>query len=75
MPLHVTSLRGEVASAQALLEHGATVNAQDRIHRTPLYQASKAWGRAVGTSRVVRVLLEHRADLKPGLWGDGDRTP
>ena len=62
MPLHMASLRGE-ASAQVLLEHGATVNAQNRIRRTRLYQASKRG--AVGSSRAVWVLLEHGADLKP----------
>jgi ankyrin repeat protein len=42
-----------------LLEHGADVNVQDKVGRTPLQYVSMN-----GTLEVVRLLLEHGADVK-----------
>jgi ankyrin repeat protein len=42
-----------------LLEHGADLNAQNRVGRTPLHRASFN-----GAVEVVRLLLEHGADVE-----------
>ena len=51
-----------VAKAKTVLEllkHGADVNAQDDVYRTPLHLASSTWN-----SDIVQILLERGADVK-----------
>jgi hemoglobin len=56
-PLHQAARRGHVSVAQALLEHGATVDARDAKEQTPLR-------RAVNCRQlpIVRLLVRHGAD-------------
>jgi hypothetical protein len=56
-PLHQAARRGSVSVAEALLDHGATVDARDARGQTPLR-------RAVNCRRlqVVRLLVRHGAD-------------
>jgi ankyrin repeat protein len=42
-----------------LLEHGADINAQNQIGRTPLH-----WASIKGALEVVRLLLEHGSDVE-----------
>ena len=53
---------------QALLEHGADVNAQDNDHKTPLFLAMR-----YRTPDIVRCLLEHGAN--PNLGNHEGKTP
>jgi truncated hemoglobin YjbI len=55
--LHQASRRGYVSVAQALLDHGATIDARDAAGQTPLR-------RAVNCRRlqIVRLLVRHGAD-------------
>jgi ankyrin repeat protein len=56
--LHQASRRGYVSVAQALLDHGATIDARGAREQTPLR-------RAVNCRRlqIVRLLVRHGADL------------
>ncbi|KAF0698806.1 Aste57867_10595 [Aphanomyces stellatus] len=51
-PLHWAAVRGQVAAARLLLEHGARVNAMDAWHRTPL-----TWACALNHVPLVQELL------------------
>jgi truncated hemoglobin YjbI len=56
-PLHQASRRGHVAVAQALLDHGATIDARDTKRETPLRRAVNC--RQI---EIVRLLVRHGAD-------------
>jgi hemoglobin len=56
-PLHQASRRGYVSVAQALLDHGATIDARDAKGQTPLRRAVNC--RQV---QIVRLLVRHGAD-------------
>ena len=55
--LHQAARRGHVSVAQALLDHGATIDARDARDQTPLRRAVNC--RQV---QIVRLLLRHGAD-------------
>jgi 26S proteasome non-ATPase regulatory subunit 10 len=57
-PLHQASRRGYVSLAQALLDHGATIDTRDAKEQTTLR-------RAVNCRRleIVRLLVQHGANL------------
>ena len=56
-PLHQAARRGYVSVAQALLNHGATIEARDAKGQTPLRRAVNC--RQIG---IVRLLVRHGAD-------------
>jgi hypothetical protein len=56
-PLHQAARRGDVQVAQALLDHGATIDARDAKQQTPLRRAVNC--RQV---QIVRLLVRHGAD-------------
>jgi ankyrin repeat protein len=55
--LHQASRRGYVSVAQALLDHGATIDARDAKEQTPLRRAVNC-----RQLRIVRLLVRHGAD-------------
>jgi truncated hemoglobin YjbI len=57
-PLHQAARRGCVSVAQALLDHGATIDARDAKEQTPLRRAVNCRQLA-----IVRLLVRHGADL------------
>jgi ankyrin repeat protein len=57
-PLHAAALLGHTAIAQCLLEHAASVNAQDTYHPTPLHRAVER-----GNLDVTQLLLGYGADV------------
>jgi ankyrin repeat protein len=59
-PLMTCSRSGNVAGVQALLEKGAAVNAKENLQD----QTALMWAVAERHPEVVRVLLEHGADLR-----------
>ena len=73
-PLHRASELGRVGAARVLLEHGGVyANARDANNATPLHLASdsKYWDE--GLLDVVRLLLQHGADIH--ARDDEGRTP
>jgi truncated hemoglobin YjbI len=56
-PLHQAARRGDVSVAQALLEHGATIDARDAKGQTPLRRAVNCQ-----QLEIVRLLVQHGAD-------------
>jgi ankyrin repeat protein len=56
--LHQAARRGNVAVVQALLEHGATINALDAKGQTPLRRAVNC-----RQLQIVRLLVRHGADI------------
>ena len=56
-PLHQAARRGYVSVAQALLDHGATVDTRDAKRQTPLRRAVNC--RQI---EIVRLLIRHGAD-------------
>ena len=65
-PLDIASRNRQFTAAQALLKHGANVDAGDRFGLTPLHQASRC-----GNHKVSRLLLEHGADVNSKTrWGE-----
>jgi ankyrin repeat protein len=56
-PLHQAARRGYVSVAQALLEHGATIDARDAKEQTPLRRAVNCW-----QLQIARLLVRHAAD-------------
>ena len=75
-PLHFAAMGGHVDAARALLEAGADPNAMSR-HRfvkvRPLHTAT-ALDISSGDPEIVRVLLEHGADVN-GRSDEGGFTP
>lgn len=59
--LHQAARRGNVSVAQALLEHGATIEARDAKEETPLRRAVNC--RQI---EIVRLLIRHGADPHVG---------
>jgi len=57
--LHQTSRRGYVSVAQALLDHGATIDVRDAKEQTPLRRAVNC-----RQLEIVRLLVRHGADPK-----------
>lgn len=66
--LHSAALRGDLQAAQALLDAGADVNAQDGRGRTPLHCAVDA-----NSPEMIRLLLERGAD--PTVVDNTNSTP
>jgi ankyrin repeat protein len=58
MPLHSAVAARHFAIAQALLEHGAEVNAKQQEGFTPLHEAAQN-----GQLEMVQLLLQHGADV------------
>jgi hemoglobin len=56
-PLHQAARRGYVSVAQALLDHGATIDVHDAKHETPLHRAVNCQ-----QIQIVRLLVQHGAD-------------
>lgn len=63
-PLHLASHCGKLDMVQLLLDHGASVNAEDNLLRTPLHHVT-AGEYAVEEDgvRVSRLLIERGADV------------
>ena len=57
-PLHLASEKGHVNTALVLIDHGASVMAQNAGEKTPLHLASQ-WGEL----EVARMLIERGADV------------
>jgi truncated hemoglobin YjbI len=57
--LHQAARRGYVSVAQALLDHGATIDARDAKGQTPLRRAVNC-----RQLQIVRLLVRHGADLR-----------
>jgi truncated hemoglobin YjbI len=58
-PLHQAARRGYVSVAQALLDHGATIEARDAKKETPLRRAVNC-----RQLEIVRLLVQHGADIR-----------
>jgi ankyrin repeat protein len=58
-PLHQAARRGFVSVAEALLDHGATINARDAKGQTPLRRAVNC-----RQLEIVRLLVQRGADPK-----------
>lgn len=67
-PLHSAVSRRQTLIAEALLAHGANVNARQQSGVTPLHQAAHN-----GQADMVRLLLAHGADLQARM--DDGQTP
>ena len=57
--MHQAARRGYVSVAQALLDHGATVDARDAKKETPLRRAVNC-----RQLEIVRLLVRHGADIR-----------
>jgi ankyrin repeat protein len=68
MPLHSAVAARQVAIAEALLKHGADVNARQAEGVTPLHQAAEC-----GQVEMIRLLLSYGAD--PMLTMNNWQTP
>jgi len=75
--LHLASAWGDFEAAHAFVEHGARLEARDRSGRTPLFAAVDETARRPrgwlapdyspdreGQLRIIRLLVEHGADLE-----------
>jgi ankyrin repeat protein len=67
-PLHSAVSRRQTLIAEALLAHGANVNARQQSGVTPLHQAAHN-----GQAEMVRLLLAHGADVQARM--DDGQTP
>lgn len=67
-PLHSAVSRRQTTIAEALLAHGANVNARQQAGVTPLHQAAHN-----GHAEMVKLLLAHGADVHARM--DDGRTP
>ncbi|HEX8772262.1 MAG TPA: ankyrin repeat domain-containing protein [Pyrinomonadaceae bacterium] len=67
-PLHSAVSRRQTMIAEALLAHGANVNARQESGVTPLHQAAHN-----GQAEMVRLLLAHGADVQARM--DDGQTP
>ena len=63
-PLHIASRNDQFTAAQALLKHGANVDAGDGAGYTPLHLAS-----TLANHRIAGLLLEHGADVNSKTKG------
>ena len=63
-PLYIASRNRQLTAAQALLKHGANVDAGNGLGHTALHQASR-----LGDYKVSRFLLEHGADVNSKTMG------
>ncbi|XP_067844214.1 BRCA1-associated RING domain protein 1 [Heptranchias perlo] len=65
-PLHVASIKGDIAAVEQLLENGANTNIKDNAGWTPLHEACNH-----GHMKVVELLLQFGALLNtPGYQND-----
>ena len=65
-PLHLASLYGWVEMVRVLLNRGATANAEDDLHRTPLHMVSLARCAYISEENGVHIaqhLLNYGADV------------
>jgi cytohesin len=67
-PLHVAARKGHADILQLLLNHGASVNAEDDFGNTPLPRATSG-----GHDDIVQLLLNNGADVN--AVDDNDVTP
>ncbi len=67
-PLHSAVSRRQTLIAEALLAHGANVNARQQAGVTPLHQAAHN-----GHAEMVKLLLAHGADVHASM--DDGQTP
>lgn len=65
-PLMAAVSQGDLEATQALLDHGANLNAAGQQGYTPIMDASR-----FGTPEVVRALLARGADIRPRNSADG----
>jgi ankyrin repeat protein len=57
-------------AVKALVDHGALINVTDGYHETPLLKAANR-----GRADIIRLLVEHGADVNISQSHDGPRTP
>jgi ankyrin repeat protein len=72
--VHATALlwaAGDLEKTRLLLEHGADVNAESTLQRTPLMIAA----RHPGGAPIVKLLLEHGANVNPHPHPEGNSSP
>lgn len=60
-PIILASQKGQFAAVETLIDHGAHVNARDKLRRTPLIHAAHE-----GMTAAVRLLISRGADLDCG---------
>ncbi|XP_078689039.1 death-associated protein kinase 1-like [Branchiostoma floridae x Branchiostoma belcheri] len=63
--LHVASKHGQTEVAALLIEHGADLEARDKLDQTSLHVASDC-----GQTEVAALLIEHGADLETRGWAE-----
>ena len=64
-PLYIAAINRQFTAAQALLKHGANVDAGNGMGHTPLHHVSR-----LGDYKVSRLLLEHGANANSKTIGD-----
>lgn len=62
-PLHLASHLGGYETARFLLDHGANVNAEDELLRTPLHHVARGHDETQDDVRVSQLLLNYGADV------------
>ena len=62
--LHCAAFGGHLEVSRILLKHNAEVNSLNNGGSTPLHRASEGWWFGEGNPGVVRLLLDHGADLQ-----------
>lgn len=67
-PLHWAAIKGNLGMIQWLFEHGADINARDKIGETPLHNAIRS-----GDINAVKWLVEHGGIVN--ATNKGDLTP